>query len=47
MRIPELDHGRFTPWETKVLTARHYLAAVARNASFVLTAPLTQLPIEH
>jgi hypothetical protein len=38
-----ISQGRCTPCYTKVLTARHYPAAIAQSASLVLTATLHQV----
>ena len=38
-----LGRARATPCETKVFAAHHYLADVARSASFVLTAMLRRI----
>lgn len=38
-----LGRARVTPRQDEVFTARHYLADVARSASFVLTAMLRQI----
>jgi len=38
-----LGRARVTPCETKVFAACHYLADVARSASFVLTAMLRRI----